>query len=637
MPKGTPTQLLFPSSKPGFARYCELVLPTDYEDGRLASLNQPYSFEAFIVNHGARKGSSTEAEAVAEVLKERGLKATILTIKWAPNEEPSSRPNFESIARTKRYQALGSACRKSGISNLLLAHHADDQAETVMLRLIGGHRGKGLAAMASAGDIPECKGMYGVNKSGRPTLDHSLAPQKVAARKPYKPIALESGGVRIYRPLLGFEKRRLVATCLSMGIRWFEDATNSDVTLTQRNAARSLLTHERLPRAIQRDSLVQLSLVVRQTIQSAERMLHWFRRSIVFFDTRSGRLCMRFLVQQNSSNGSATTTTTPPITNQDIAFVINAVQIVSPMSHLELSKAASIVPRLIRPIKNTSNYAEIENTSGDALSGSTDTFSMCNVRFDRQVSRLVVKKASSETVDRAPVLDPHYVWILSRARFYRNVPCPIISIAPTISSASSPSSTSSSSSSSSSSIMVTDNTCPPSASQHQNEERGPRYRHHYQLWDGRFWISVRNHTLQTLVIRAYRESDAYPLRRSFSAPRSSASSFSSSSTSSSSSSSSSSTPSSSSTSNNIAAAADLHDFDTMISDAAPGPSRWTLPVIATEDSGRGSGNGSGEGRGGTVLAFPSLGYICPAGKDSDFGFKVRYRSVRLDPPLVGSK
>lgn len=55
---------------------------------------------------------------------------------------------MESAARTARYEALAHLAAQTGVSHIWLAHHRDDQAETVLLRLLRGAGPLGLAAMA---------------------------------------------------------------------------------------------------------------------------------------------------------------------------------------------------------------------------------------------------------------------------------------------------------------------------------------------------------------------------------------------------------------------------------------------------------------------------------------------------------
>lgn len=138
-------------------------------------------FRAFVVDHGLREGSLTEARAVADLVWERGkrcppamktlltfegIPASVLKIQWPSNVDIHKVKNFETIARTHRYRTLGAACRLYGINYLCLGHHLDDQAETILMRLSQGHHANGLKGMKAISGIPECEGMYGVHESG---------------------------------------------------------------------------------------------------------------------------------------------------------------------------------------------------------------------------------------------------------------------------------------------------------------------------------------------------------------------------------------------------------------------------------------------------------------------------------------
>jgi tRNA(Ile)-lysidine synthase len=57
---------------------------------------------------------------------------------------------IEAAARDARYDALAALARQHGVSHILLAHHRDDQAETVMLRLLRGTGLAGMSAMAAS-------------------------------------------------------------------------------------------------------------------------------------------------------------------------------------------------------------------------------------------------------------------------------------------------------------------------------------------------------------------------------------------------------------------------------------------------------------------------------------------------------
>lgn len=270
-----------------------------------------------------------------------GLATKILKIEWAGDVDPLQTSNFESLARKYRFQALGKACRDLNIRKLCLAHHQDDQAETVLMRLAGGHRGIGLGGISTVAQIPECYGIHGVYQSG--LLKSAQGPED---QRPYQPRTLymsrelkgtkecdyqhqengnslhgssevrqlqlqrvltdskllpsvqcEMGGVRIHRPLLPFKKERLVATCLEDDMPWFEDSTNCDPTLTTRNAIRHIFKHHRLPRALQPEALVRLSKSISLETQFARetalRLLR-SRGTVQIFEPRAGTLSICF-------------------------------------------------------------------------------------------------------------------------------------------------------------------------------------------------------------------------------------------------------------------------------------------------------------------------------------------------------
>lgn len=223
-----------------------------------AATDRPHpSFTGFIVDHRLREGSTEEACRVAEVLQQMRVEPHILTLDWTSHGDPSTLTNLESVARRLRYQALGTACRDHDIRPLLVAHHADDQAETVLLRLIGGYHGLGLRGIKSERPIPHCMGLYGINESGKPhTIKFSTAGNP--RTHPHQ-ILIEGGGVNIVRPLLPYSKDQLIRYCQDMGVRWFEDHTNKDPTFTLRNTVRHLLKGDRLPVALQRPRLLALA------------------------------------------------------------------------------------------------------------------------------------------------------------------------------------------------------------------------------------------------------------------------------------------------------------------------------------------------------------------------------------------
>ncbi len=140
------------------------------------------SLTALIVDHRLRADSQDEARHVAALLQGRGVSAEILS--WTGAKPETGR---SEAARAARYDLLQARCRALGIVHLLLGHQADDQAETVLLRLADSSGPEGLAGMASV---------------------------------------VERAHLRLLRPLLGIGRDRLAATVLAHGLAWVDDPSN---------------------------------------------------------------------------------------------------------------------------------------------------------------------------------------------------------------------------------------------------------------------------------------------------------------------------------------------------------------------------------------------------------------------------
>lgn len=138
-----------------------------------------------IVDHGLRPQSAEEAATTVRVLEREGIEALVLF--WAGIKPQGS---LQEAARAARYRLLQTTCRERGIVHLLVAHHADDQAETVAMRAARLSGPDGLAGMAAMVERPE---------------------------------------VRLLRPLLGQRRARLSATLTARNIPWLDDPSNADL------------------------------------------------------------------------------------------------------------------------------------------------------------------------------------------------------------------------------------------------------------------------------------------------------------------------------------------------------------------------------------------------------------------------
>lgn len=161
------------------------------------------------VDHGLRPEAAAEAEAVGLRLAGQGIRHAVL--RW---EGPKPSTGVQEAARAARYRLLLDHCRREGVLHLLLGHHRDDQAETVLMRLARGSGADGLAGMAAVREVGAC---------------------------------------RLVRPLLGVPRARIEATLVERGETWLDDPSNRSDRFARvrlRHAAAALgregLTSDRL-------------------------------------------------------------------------------------------------------------------------------------------------------------------------------------------------------------------------------------------------------------------------------------------------------------------------------------------------------------------------------------------------------
>lgn len=114
----------------------------------LAHAAMPGQIAAATVDHGLRPESVEEAAMVADLCRKLGVPHAVLQI-----EVP--RGNVQHEARTARYATLAAWMRDESIVALATAHHADDQAETLMMRLNRGSGLSGLAGVRARGNVPD--------------------------------------------------------------------------------------------------------------------------------------------------------------------------------------------------------------------------------------------------------------------------------------------------------------------------------------------------------------------------------------------------------------------------------------------------------------------------------------------------
>jgi tRNA(Ile)-lysidine synthase len=158
------------------------------------------------LNHQLR-GAEADADAqhVRAFAEARGLAVVIECQDVAALARQSQR-SIELAAREARYAFLAQAAREHNTQFVAVAHHADDQAETVLFRMLRGAGTEGLRAMQQRAPLP-----------GAPAL-------------------------MLLRPLLRITRKEIEHYCADLGIVTRHDASND-----LRDATRNRIRHEVMP------------------------------------------------------------------------------------------------------------------------------------------------------------------------------------------------------------------------------------------------------------------------------------------------------------------------------------------------------------------------------------------------------
>lgn len=155
---------------------------------------------AATIDHGLRPEAAGEAALVARLCRRLAIPHDTVRVSLAPG-------NLQDRARQARYAALCAAFGARGAHAFATAHHAEDQAETILMRL---SRGSGLAGLAGI--------------RARRVIERDDPP----------------GEYLVVRPLLGWRRSELAAVVAAAGVEAAHDPSNDDPRFDRVQARRAL-------------------------------------------------------------------------------------------------------------------------------------------------------------------------------------------------------------------------------------------------------------------------------------------------------------------------------------------------------------------------------------------------------------
>ncbi|KAL4771081.1 PP-loop family-domain-containing protein [Aspergillus nidulans var. acristatus] len=566
---------------------------------------------AFVVDHKARPESTDEANTVATWLRELGITTEILPLDWTGIGLSA----FETNARRLRFQALGKACRDRGIDALLLGHHQDDNVETTLWRLSSGARGAGLTGISPVARIPECHGLYGVAASGSAVLarDYWQGQKHEIEQTRRGELPVATGGILIHRPLLSFPKSRLLTTCHENEIPYVTDPTNFDPTLTPRNAIRSLLASDSLPRALRSESILSLigkcQRLIRDSHNLSDKILA-SNTTLLGLELKSGSFTIRFKPAPCTWSSHDEEGGISPSRLQELQSLTlrRITDLVSPYedNHFPLRSYVDFTGRVFHPnpptsSTNSDSYSNSELPERASQAEGLKAFTVGGVLFQPLASSPLNQGQDSD--------NNHNTWLLTRQPYMRrrepvlrfNVNRPTAQFKP----------------------------IDRSLEQHSESIFKVECHIPWTLWDNRFWIRASMTPISKsepisqeerdeekriqLVIRPLRQSDLTPLKRLYNKTK---------------------------TKNPQAQAKKrfdkpIHEYDekgggrssfdaafffAVLDREAPGPSRFTVPVLTLEE----------EGAVDVPLALPTMDLTFPVMDSTPCALKWEWKYKMID-------
>jgi tRNA(Ile)-lysidine synthase len=212
----------------------------------------PIAIHAATLDHGLRPEASMEVQAVVAMAEKWEIPITAgrvetrtLAAKWSIGTE--------AAARRARYEFLANVAQEQGAVAIMTAHHADDQAETVLLHLLRGSGVDGLRGMLPVATVPDFPELF------------------------------------LLRPLLPVTRAQLEAYCHDQALTYFHDPSNDDVRYI-----RNRIRHEILP---------SLETVNPQMRSNLLRLADIVALESDFLQSRTTEFLQQYAVQQGTRFG----------------------------------------------------------------------------------------------------------------------------------------------------------------------------------------------------------------------------------------------------------------------------------------------------------------------------------------------
>lgn len=384
-----------------------------------------------------------------------------------------------------------------------------------MIRIIQGRTGLGLRGIKPKAAIPECYGYHGLHENCN------------VAEHQSRSLASSAPGISIVRPFLDYHKNSLVATCLDSETSWFNDETNDDKTLTPRNTIRHLLTASRLPQALRAESLLAVGHVISNNVKRSEVAIDAIESSLdrIDLDTRSGRLVLQGR---------------------------KILELATLFEHEEMAQEGTTVRKSIDALMFFRRMAYLI----------TPYANLSSVQIARVVEH-IASWAARTSVSSSQFTGAGISWSLKWRQPTSGSPCPAITLARQP-------------------YAVSEKpTCQWHSLSHGSTPSGAMNRNGsdpWQLFDGRFWLKVRNHSDSEVVARSLRQQDMTKLREHLSWPG-------------------------------------RKRMDAILKITAPDRERYALPALTQDDE---------------VFALPTLG-VQIAMKGNKVMWDSRYRNIKIRP------